>query len=75
VKNFLLDKHIVNNGKALFTTLFEKLFVTQFEMSLMTLFAWVLKNTFLCDPQYNINIPLHGGLVFDNKNMVPFFLI
>jgi len=38
-QNLLLDKHIINNGMVLFTTLFEKLFVTQFEMSFMTLFA------------------------------------
>ncbi len=38
-ENLLFDKNIVNNGMVLFTTLFEKLFVTQFEMSFMTLFA------------------------------------
>ncbi len=46
-ENLILDKHIVNNGKVLFTTLFEKLFVRQFEMSFMTLFAWVLKIPFV----------------------------
>jgi hypothetical protein len=46
-ENLLLDKHIVNNGMVLFTTLVEKLFVTEFEMSFMTLFAWVLKIPFV----------------------------